>query len=165
LQKQVSRPLFVPLSRRSKKADTLRPRSKKETAVAFAGINYLAVMVAAAVALLASTAWYVVLGRILAAPLEGGEKSGAALPNVLVIVGYVVMSFMLAGLIGHLGPGQVTVANGVVSGGFVWFGFVLPPMTVNYGYSGRSSGRLATQAGNWLIVLIVIGAVLGGFGV
>jgi len=133
--------------------------------VAFAGINYLAVMVAAAVALLASTAWYVVLGRILAAPLEGGEKSGAALPNVLVIVGYVVMSFMLAGLIGHLGPGQVTVANGVVSGGFVWFGFVLPPMTVNYNYSGRSSGRLATQAGNWLIVLIVIGAVLGGFGV
>jgi hypothetical protein len=165
LQKQVSRLLFVPLSRRSKKADTLRPCSKKETAVAFSGTNYLAVVVAAAVALLASTAWYVVLGRILAAPLEGVEKSGAALPNVLAIVGYVVMSFMLAGLIGHLGPGQVTVANGVVSGGFVWFGFVLPPMTVNYSYSGRSSGRLATQAGKWLIVLIVIGAVLGGFGV
>jgi uncharacterized protein DUF1761 len=141
--------------------------------VAFAGINYLAVAIAAAVALVASAAWYTALAKIAAKPLaarleqtaKGGGKSGASLADVIAIIGYVVMSFVLAGLIGHLGSGQVTVANGVVSGGFVWFGFVLPPMTINYGYSGRSRGRLAIHAGIWLIVLIVIGAVLGGFGV
>jgi len=75
------------------------------------------------------------------------------------------MSFTLAGLLGHLGPGQVTVANGVVSGGFVWFGFVLTTMAVNYSYSTQSRGALAIHAGNWLIVLIVMGSVLGAFGV
>jgi hypothetical protein len=139
--------------------------------VAFAGINYLGLVVAAAVALVASTAWYTFLRRIGAAPLSETPKpktdgmTGVSLPDVLAIVGYVVMSFTLAGLLGHLGPGQVTVANGVVSGGFVWFGFVLTTMMVNYSYSDGSWGRLAIHAGNWLIVLIVMGAVLGAFGV
>lgn len=64
--------------------------------------------------------------------------TGVSVPYVVAIVGYVVMSFTLAGLLGHLGPGQVPVANGVVSSGFVWFGFVLTAMTVNYSYSGGS---------------------------
>lgn len=123
--------------------------------------------------LLVSTAWYTLFSRIAAAPLDAGPKqpakafgaAGASLPNVVAILGYVVMAFTLAGLVGHLGPGQVTVANGIVSGGFVWFGFVLTTMTVNYSYSGQSRRPLVIHAGNWLVVLVVIGAVIGEIGV
>jgi len=141
--------------------------------VTFAGINYLAILVAAAVALVASTAWYSFLGSFAAPPLGAtpeqtakvGKSTGAFLPNVTAVVGYLIIAFTLAGLLGHLGPGQVTPANGIVSGAFVWFGFVLTTMTVNYSFSGRSWRRLVIHAGSWLIVLVVIGAVIGAFGV
>jgi len=136
--------------------------------VTFVGINHLAVLVAAAVALVASTAWYSFLGRIGATPEQTakvGKSTGAFLPNVTAVVGYLIIAFTLAGLLGHLGPGQVTLANGIVSGAFVWFGFVLTTMTVDYSFSGRSWRRLVIHAGSWLIVLVVIGAVIGAFGV
>ena len=138
----------------------------------FAGINYLAVVVAAAFALVASTAWYTFLNRIVtpfSAPREQTMKTskppGDFLANICAVVGYLIMAFTLAGLLGHLGPDQVTVGNGVVSGAFVWFGFVLTTMTINYSFSGRDWRRLALHAGSWLIVLIVMGATIGAFGV
>jgi uncharacterized protein DUF1761 len=81
------------------------------------------------------------------------------------VVGYLIMAFTLAGLLGHLGPDQVTVGSGIVSGTFVWFGFVLTTMTINYSFSGRDWRRLVLHAGSWLIVLIVMGATIGAFGV
>jgi hypothetical protein len=55
--------------------------------------------------------------------------------------------------------------NGVISAAFLWFGFVLTTMTVNYSFVGRDKRLLAIDTGNWLIVLVVIGAVIGGIGV
>ena len=75
-----------------------------------------------------------------------------------------IIAWMLAGLLGHLGTGQVTLRNGVLSGAFVWFGFVLTTMAVNYAFSGRDRRLLLIDAGNWLIVLLVIGGVIGLFG-
>ena len=71
---------------------------------------------------------------------------------------------MLAGLLAHLGAGQVTLRNGIISAAFVWFGFVLTTMTVNYSFSGRDRRLLLIDLGNWLIVLLVIGAVIGAIG-
>jgi len=59
----------------------------------------------------------------------------------------------------------VTLRSGVISGAFLWFGFVLTTMTVNYAFSGRDRRLLLIDAGNWLIVLLVMGAVIGFFGV
>ena len=75
-----------------------------------------------------------------------------------------IIAWVLAGLLGHLGAGQVTPRNGVFSGAFVWFGFVLTTMAVNYTFSGRDRRLLLIDAGNWLVVLIVAGAVIGLFG-
>jgi hypothetical protein len=71
---------------------------------------------------------------------------------------------MLAGLLAHLGVGQVTLRNGIISAVFLWFGFVLTTMTVNYSFSGRDRRLLLIDLGNWLIVLLVIGAVIGVIG-
>jgi len=71
---------------------------------------------------------------------------------------------MLAGLLAHLGAGQVTLRNGIISAVFLWFGFVLTTMTVNYSFSGRDRRLLLIDLGNWLLVLLVIGAVIGAIG-
>jgi hypothetical protein len=140
--------------------------------VTFSTVSYLAIVIAAAIAWLASAAWYMSLSRHYTAALgktpqqmaEDRKKPGAFLPYVYALVANVVIAWMLAGLLAHLGVGQVTLRNGIVSAGFLWFGFVLTTMTVNYSFSGRDRRLLFIDLGNWLIVLLVIGAVIGAIG-
>src|ERR1700742_4673146 len=94
-------------------------------AVAFAGINYLAVVIAAIVAWLASAAWYMSLGRVYQAELgrtpeqakEAMKRPGAFLPFVYALLANIIIAWMLAGGLGHLGPGQVTLKDGLISAG------------------------------------------------
>jgi hypothetical protein len=95
----------------------------------------------------------------------GAQKARAFLPFVYAFVANIVIAWMLAGVLGHLGPGQVTPKNGIISAAFLWFGFILTTMTVNYSFSGRDKRLLLIDAGNWLIVMLVIGAVIGVLGV
>src|SRR6202790_3426277 len=139
----------------------------------FAGISYLAVVVAAVVAWLASAAWYMSLGKVYMAALgktpeeveADRKKPGAFLPFIYAFVANLIIAWMLAGVLGHLGAGQVTLRHGAISGAFVWFGFILTTMVVNYSFSGRDRRLLLIDVGNWLIVLVVIGAVVGAIGV
>jgi Protein of unknown function (DUF1761) len=139
----------------------------------FAGISYLAVVVAAVVGWLASAAWYMSLCKTWAVALgktpeqmrAERNKPRAFLPFICAFIANIIIAWMLAGVLGHLGPGQVTLLNGVLSGAFLWFGFVLTTMAVNYTFAGRSARLLLIDAGNWLIVLLVIGAVVGAIGV
>ncbi len=93
------------------------------------------------------------------------NKPGAFLPFVYAFAANIIIAWMLAGVLGHLGPGQVTLKNGVISAAFLWFGFILATMVVNYSFSGRDRRLLFIDAGNWLIVLLVCGAVVGAIGV
>jgi hypothetical protein len=137
----------------------------------FAGINFLAVVIAAVVAWLVSAGWYMSLGKIYQAA-QGKtpeqckvdmKKPGAFLPFLYAFIGNLVIAWMLAGVLGHLG--QVTLKNGVISGAFLWFGFILTTMVVNFCFSGRDKRLLLIDLGNWLIVLVVMGAVIGWLGV
>jgi hypothetical protein len=139
----------------------------------FAGMNYLAIVIAAVAAWLVSAAWYMSLGRIWMAALSktpeqmaaDRQKLGMHLPFVYAFIADIVIAWMLAGVLGHLGPGEVTLRNGVISGAFLWFGFVATTTTVNYSFAGRDWRLLLIDAGNWLVVLIVVGAIVGGLGV
>ena len=73
------------------------------------------------------------------------------------------MALMLAGIIGHLG--DITIRGGVVSGFFVWLGFVITTMGVNHTFSGAKPILTAIDGGYWLLVLLIQGAVIGAFGV
>ena len=130
----------------------------------FAGINHLAVLIAAVLAWLASAAWYMSLGKHYADAL-GKTPVRAFGPYLLVLIIDLIVAWMLAGVLGHLGAGQVTLRNGVISGAFLWFGFVLTTMTANYSFTGQNRRLLLIDAGNWLIVLLVMGAVIGFVGV
>jgi uncharacterized protein DUF1761 len=141
----------------------------------FAGINYLAVFVAAVAGWLVGAGWYNLLsnhwlaaqGKTMEACQQEQEaKKGtpaAYMPFVLAFVASLVMAWVLAGLIGHLG--QVAIRSGVISGAFAWLGFVVTTIAVNYAFGGRTWRLFAIDAGHWLAVLIVQGAIIGAIGV
>jgi Protein of unknown function (DUF1761) len=139
----------------------------------FSGVSYLAVIIAAIAAWLASAAWYMSLSRHYVAALgktpeqmaEDRKRPGAFLPFVYAFVANIIIAWVLAGVLAHLGAGQVTLRNGIISAAFLWFGFVLTTMVVNYSFNGRDRRLLLIDAGNWLLVLLVIGAIVGGIGV
>ena len=137
--------------------------------MAFAGMNYLAVFVAALAGFGVGAVWYGVFGKAWLDALGKSEDdikgSGAAqaLPFVTGLVADLVMAIMLAGLMGHLG--NITIHGGLITGLFVWVGFVITTMGVNHAFSGASPKLTAIDGGHWLAVLLVMGAIIGAFGV
>ena len=84
--------------------------------MAFAGMNYLAILIAALAAYAWGAAYYMTLSKQWLAAVELAEVKRSATPFVLSFIALLVMAFVLAGSIGHLGPGNVTVKNGIISG-------------------------------------------------
>jgi hypothetical protein len=107
------------------------------------------------------TAWLDALGKTE----DDIKGSGAAqaMPFIIALVADLVMAIMLAGLMGHLG--DVSVRGGLISGFFIWVGFVITTMGVNHAFSGASPKLTAIDGGHWLAVLLVMGAIIGAFGV
>src|SRR5471030_1454541 len=99
----------------------------------FGGISYIAILVAAVAAWLAGAAWYMTLCKTWQAAIgmtpaqmeEGRKQPGAYLPFLYAFVCDLIIAWMLAGVLAHLGAGQVTLRNGVITGAFLWFGFVI----------------------------------------
>jgi hypothetical protein len=141
--------------------------------MAFAGINYTAIVVAAVVAWLAGAAWYISFGRLWTAAIgmtpaqmeECRKQPGTYLPFIYSFVCNLIIAWMSAGVVAHLGAGQVTLKNGIISGAFLWFGFVITTMVVNNTFARRDPRLLLIDGGHWLIVLVLIGAVIGAIGV
>ena len=137
--------------------------------MAFAGANYLAVVVAALAGFGVGAIWYTVLGKAWLDALGkteddiNGTGAPRAMPFVIALVADFVMAIMLSGLMGHLG--NVTIRGGLISGFFIWIGFVITTMGVNHAFSGASTKLTAIDGGHWLAVLLVMGAILGAFGV
>ena len=92
----------------------------------FAGMNILAIGLAAVAGFAFGAVYYMSLSRQWLAAIGktkeeiSGKRSIA--PFITSFVALVVMAWVLAGTLGHLGPGQVTLKNGVISALFVWVG-------------------------------------------
>ena len=133
----------------------------------FGGINYWAVLAAAVAAFIVGGAYYGALSKpwMRAAGIaERDARFGPAL-FAITFAGLLVMAFVLAGLIGHLGAGQVTLRNGVISGLFVWAGFMATTMTINHRYQNNGWDLTLIDGLHWLLVAVVMGAVIGLIGV
>jgi hypothetical protein len=138
----------------------------------FAGVDYWAVFIAAIAGYVVGALWYWGLGKPWMAALgltqdmiRGKDNKPSPLPFVLAFVADAAMAWVLAGLIGHLGIGQVTLKNGVISAAFVWFGFVITTLAVNNSFAMRKPILIAIDGGHWLAVLLVMGAIIGAMGV
>ena len=135
----------------------------------FAGMNILAIGLAAVAGFAFGAVYYMSLSRQWLAAIGktkeeiSGKRSIA--PFITSFVALVVMAWVLAGTLGHLGPGQVTLKNGVISALFVWVGFVATTVAVNNAFGGRKPMLSVIDGILWLGVLVVQGAIIGAMGV
>jgi Protein of unknown function (DUF1761) len=130
----------------------------------FAGTNYLAILVAAIGAFAFGAAYYMTLSKQWLAAVGKVEPNRSPVPFITSFVAELVMAWVLAGMLAHFGAGQVTVKNGIISGLFLWLGFVLTTVVVNNGYAGRKFSLTAIDSVHWLGVLVIQGAIIGAFG-
>ena len=137
----------------------------------FAGMNLLAIAIAAVAGFAFGSVYYMSLAGPWRLAVEkskeelmpGGKPRPA--PFIVLIIALIVMAWVLAGSIGHLGPGQVTLKNGVISALFIWVGFVATTIAVNNGFAGRKTMLTVIDGIHWLGVLVIQGAIIGATGV
>jgi hypothetical protein len=79
-------------------------------------------------------------------------------------VAELVMAFVLAGVIGALFDGRYALESGLLTAVIVWLGFVVTTTVVNHRFNKARPMLTAIDAGHWLAVLLVQGAILGAFG-
>ena len=127
-------------------------------------INYLAVIVAAVAGFLVGWEWYTAFGNVWQDALgkRREDYKPTPLPFIVAAVGCLLMAWMLAGLMGH--PADVTIRGGVISAFFVWVGFVLTTTATNQAFRGTKPIVTVIDAGHWLAVLVVMGAIIGALG-
>jgi hypothetical protein len=136
--------------------------------MSFAGVNYIAVIIAALAGFGLGAVWYMILAKPWMHAVGKTESELKAesptqvVPFAIAIVALFVMAWMLAGLMGHLG--QVSIRGGVITGFLVWLGFVITTMGVNHAFSGAPTKLTLIDGGYWLAVLLIQGAVIGAFG-
>jgi hypothetical protein len=132
--------------------------------------NWTAIIVAAIAAWMFGAIYYGLLGKAwvaaqgetmesLKAKSAGKPAAARAAPFVLSFIAEIVMAGGLSGYLFHSamsGPRQ-----GAIAGALIWLGFVLTTVVVNNAYTFRSLKLTAIDAGHWLGVLVIIGAVVG----
>lgn len=133
--------------------------------MSFGGANYIAILVAAVAAYLAGAIYYGWLGKtwMKAARIDPAEAK-MSLP--LMITGFVcelIMAWVMAGVIGHFG--DVTISTGLISGFLLWLGFMATTLTVNQRYQGFGWNLTIIDGLHWLIVALLMGGIIGAFGV
>jgi hypothetical protein len=130
-------------------------------------VNYLAVLLAAAASFLFGGVWYGILSKqwmaaIGKTPEQIKAQGSAAVPMVIAAFCQLVMAYMLAGLMGHIG--QLTFRGGIISGVLVWLGFVATTLIVNHSFQGHPRALTLIDGGHWLGVLLIQGAIIGLMG-
>ena len=137
------------------------------------GINYWAVLVSAIAAWILGAAYYMALARPWMAAhgwnseadMLGPSGKTSPIPFVISFIAELIMAWVLAGVLFHVGKGAFTVKGGLISGFLVWLGFVATTISVNYAFSKKPIALTVIDAGHWLAVLLLMGIIIGAWGV
>jgi hypothetical protein len=130
----------------------------------FGGVNWVAVIVAAVAGIVVGFVWYApqVLGR------RWARASGIELPRPgqtqpTTYIGAVVLSLVTAYVLAVLsrGLGAATLADGAILGAVVWLGFVATWLASGVFFERRSTEWWAINAGQAIVSLVVMGAIIG----
>ena len=134
------------------------------------GLNPWALLLAAAAGFIFGAIWYTVLSKPwrIAAKLDATAAAASPPPAMLAatFAAQLVMAWLFAQILLNLGRGglSVSLASGVVSGVFIWAGFILMPMLVGHMYQGASRKLTLIDGAHWLGVMVLQGAILGAIG-
>ena len=132
----------------------------------FSVVNWLAVIVAAVAAWLFGAIWYTGLSKpwMKAAKIDPASQKRSILPFVISFVAELVMALVLTLVVGAMTGGEPNPLAGVIFGFVLWLGFVATTLTANHRYEGFGWDLTLIDAGHWLGVLLIIGAIIGWFG-
>ncbi|MDJ0894368.1 MAG: DUF1761 domain-containing protein [Alphaproteobacteria bacterium] len=134
----------------------------------FAGINLLVVLGATVASFVFGSIYYMALAKPWQAAVGLSEADVKAIMTPLTFgitaVAQLVMAYMLAGLMLHIGADGISLRAGLFSAPLIWVGFVLPAMVVNHRYQGQKGALTLIDAAHWLGVLLIQGVVIGQFG-
>ncbi len=131
------------------------------------GINYLAVVVAALAALLASMLWYILFAKqrreLSRQELSSPDDMRRPRPGKMLIevLRNLVLAVVLAYLILHLGI--TNLAGAVLFGLVAWIGFPLILLTGSALWENVPWKLAAIHAGDWLVKLVLMTAILGAW--
>ena len=128
-------------------------------------INIWAVLVAAIVNMVVGTIWYSkslfgkewakVVGRKLEEMGSGGKGYAIAMAGALV------QAYVLAHFVQY--AGATSFWDGLVTGAWLWLGFVAVVIAVNMVFEGRSWALWKINAGYFLVVLLINGGLLAAW--
>lgn len=138
-------------------------------------LSYWPILIAAIAAFMFGAVWYGTLSRrwlaargVSAEDIARVKADTGSAPVLygITFVALLVMAWMLAGVLLHLARGgmPMSIRAGMISGFFLWFGFVITTMTVNHAFQGARRSLTLIDGGHWLGVLLIQGAVLGWWG-
>lgn len=126
-------------------------------------INYVAVIVAALISMVAGAIWYSqpVFGKKWT-KLNGRSmndiQGGAATGYVFTTIGSLIMAYVLAHFVDY--AQAQTFSQGMLTGFWAWIGFVAPAMGAEAVFAGRSRDLYLINVGYQLVALVLMGGVL-----
>jgi hypothetical protein len=132
-------------------------------------INYLAVLVAAVLNMIVGYVWYGPLfgsrwTRLMGwtkADMEAG-KDQMGKTYGLTYVGAALMAYVLAVVLNN--SNATDYVSGAMVGFWVWLGFVLPVLLNEVLFGRKSWDLYYLNIGYYLVTLLLMGAVLAGWG-
>jgi hypothetical protein len=111
---------------------------------AIRGVNWTAIVIAAIAGFAVGAVWYLIFGKrwmealgLTEGIVKGGGAARMSAPFIIAAVANVLISIGIAGVVGHLGIGQVTLRNSIISAVALWVAFVISTMAVNHTFARR----------------------------
>ncbi|EFL89673.1 DUF1761 domain-containing protein [Ahrensia sp. R2A130] len=129
-------------------------------------IPWIGVICATFATMLVGAGWYGGWAQswMKAAGITEEQVNAGASPvlYIIAVIAHFVMAVVLSGVITHISP-QGGIADGMFNGLLVWTGFSAVPLVVTHRFQMRPWSLTLLDAGHYLVVLLVQGAVLGWF--
>jgi uncharacterized Tic20 family protein len=134
-------------------------------------INWFAVAVCAVLCMVSGSLWYNPrtfflvwwkgIGKTDAE--DPGGKQSMNLIWVFTVLSCIVQAVFMAYAVSFTGQliGGATLVSGVLTGLFLWAGFVAPTYLVNKLFAGHGFKIWAIETGNHLVNFVLFGAILG----
>jgi hypothetical protein len=128
-------------------------------------VNYVAVLIAAAVQFLLGILWYKVIFRKSWAKLTGCEGSDKLANSIFGFVTFYIACFLLSFVMAHIDAlgGAKSADLGARYGVLCWLGMIAPPMFAQHIFERRRANLFAINGAFWLLAMAVGSALVASF--
>jgi len=129
-------------------------------------VSLVHVLVAAIAAMIIGSLWYskILFGKewqALVGLKDSDMKAGASKAMVTAAVAALITAYVLAHIVVY--ANAKTWMDGAVTGFWIWLGFVATMLVSGAAFEDRPMKLTLINAGNQLVALVVMGAILAGW--